>query len=34
MIRYSGAPLGKGGVVYFTGGFTTHLFTGSGNFIA
>jgi hypothetical protein len=32
MIRYSGTPLGEGGTIVVSGGFTTHIFYGSGTY--
>lgn len=32
MIRYAGTPIGEGGTIFVSGGFTTHIFYGSGTY--
>jgi hypothetical protein len=32
MIRYAGTPIGEGGTIVVSGGFTTHIFYGSGSY--
>lgn len=34
LIRYAGPPVGFGGIITQSGGYTCHQFNGSGNFIA